>query len=279
MGVSKTNAQLKLCIKPSISYSSIQPQDLNNVINSTNYLHSQMKLNIPGYNYEGKLNKFGTGINFGGEIIFFLNNRLGIGLGFDMIRRQEKTSIQNEDNGTYLEKYNQEISTLPIKLNIYYNLFKPSLEFIKMNLYLTGGLDYHFSKCHLLYETIPSTKTDLTEESEKISAHYNGLGFHLGIGNDISLLPNLSLYCEVSYMSYKPSDWEGDYIAIQKDPYYRITVAGPLVYYKEYWKDDLIDRLNIFYFVPSNNEDFVNPRKATIDFSNFSIKMGIKLNM
>ncbi|MFO7889882.1 MAG: hypothetical protein R6V04_06040 [bacterium] len=277
--IGTADAQLKLCIKPWISYSSIQPQDLNNVINSTNYLHSQMESTIPGYNYEGKLNKIGSGIDYGGEIILILNNSFEIGLGFDMIKRGNKTSIQNEYNGTYVEKFRQEISTLPIKLNMYYNLFRPTLNNIMMNFYLTGGLDYHFSNCRLFNETISGTNTDITEESVEKTATDYGLGFHVGIGNEIFLLSNISLFFEVNYMSYKPSDWEGDYRMIQQDPYNFLRIAGPLVYYKEQWGDDLINRINMFFYVPTDSEEYINPRKAVIDFSHFAIKLGMKLSL
>ncbi len=279
IGVHKVNAQLRLYVKPWISYSSVQPQDLNNAINSTNYMHSQRAATLPGYSYDGKLNEIGAGFDYGGEIIFILNDVLEAGLGFDFISREEKASIHNDYNGTYEEKFRQQISTLPIKLNVYWNFFKPRFSNIRMKLYLTGGLDYHFSSYKLAYESITGTNTDINEESIDITADEHGLGFHLGIGNDIRLMSNMSLFLELSYMYYKPSDWEGDYRIIQQDPYNFLNIAGPLVYYKEQWGDDLIHRINMFFYVPTDREEYINPRKAVIDFSHFAVKMGMKINL
>lgn len=277
LGISKSNAQLKFYFKPSISYSSIQPQDLNNTINSANFIHSQIKSTIPIYYYEGKFDKFGNGIDFGGEVVFLLNNTLGIGAGFTMIERVQKSTVLIDYYGSYSEKLNQKISTLPIYLNIYYYFLKPSINFVKINTYLTGGLDFHFSTYDFSYGTIAGTNTEITEGAVNGTANHNGLGFHFGIGGDIPLLSKILLNFEASYMFYRPSDWNGDKTTIQQDPYSLISIAGPLVYYQEYWEDELINKLDIMYTVPSNDENYVNPRKAKIDFSHFSIKMGIIL--
>jgi len=279
IGVHKTNAQLSLYVKPWISYSSIQPKDLNNTINSTNYMHSQRAATVPGYSYKGKLPEIGAGFDYGGEIVFILNDLLEAGLGFDFITREEKASIQIDNNGTYEEKFRQQISTLPIKLNMYFNFFKPRFSNIKMKLYLTGGLDYHFSNCELSYESIAGTNTDINEKNVDIKADDYGLGFHFGIGNNIKVKSNIYLFLELSYMYYKPSDWEGDYRIIEQDPYNFLKIAGPLVYYKEQCGDDLISRINMFFYVPTDNEEYINPRKAVIDFSHLAIKLGIKLGL
>ena len=267
-------AQLRLSFKATGGYGTISPGDINAVIKSKDNMLKDLA-SIYGYTKEGALEKINWGLNFEGEFILNLTDNLGIGLGSGYIqwKKRSTTSLIIETVGTINNNAEPNITTIPIKISVYY--FYPGAS--KMNIFLKGGIGYYFGKITLsLEEDIVSTS--IVEAWQVFKVKDNGIGFHGGIGFEYNIVQNIAFFVEGAGRYAKLKDWKGE--VTYKDWLDQLTEkrSGTFWYYE-------FERYGKYYPNVDIKEDkptdphFKNLRKFECNLSGLSLKVGIRIKL
>jgi len=209
------------------------------------------------------------GCNFGGDIIFYLTPRIGIGLGASYIQGA-KTSKLNVTSGWGEEgtiTNRPKARAIPIELGLFFNL--PLNELMSVIFNVGGGL--YFAKYSYNYHI--EVNGFWSQANHETSA--NGLGFHGGIGLEFNISSNVAFVLEGLGRYAKIGGFEGERTYSEKGGY-SLKEEG-ILYYLE-----LGDEKKTYPWVfvleerPSE-EDYGNVREAKVDFSGFSLRIGIAI--
>jgi opacity protein-like surface antigen len=254
--------------------------DINVVLEDQENSYSDWA-SLPDATKEGEFKKLNRGFEYEGELIISLTEHFGIGIGAGYIQRAEpsKIAFELDTSVLYLNydiSYSPELSAIPIKLSIYY--YFPIVS--RMNLFLNGGIGYYFGKLnyrsvwdmHMVYEGWDSSDVRL---DSIIETKDNGIGFHGGIGFEYDVMKNLAFFVEGAGRYIKLKDWEGDsieYIGVTYDDGTTEgtteTSSGTLWYYEVVLK---------IQEEKPNGSNIRNVRKAEVDFSGFSFRIGLRV--
>lgn len=226
-----------------------------------------------------------------GEIRLDVSSKFAIGFGIEGISDKNESRFEFKDPWPWiagidgLESYPHTISTQPevsavnFKLGTYYTI--PLVR--RIYLFLDGGIDYYISKAHLhKYHKIlgPISIYDsliLKEEDYDVTA--NGLGFHGGIGFEYKILDDLSLVLGFQGRYARIKNLKGTEMITERigiDPEER-EGEGVLHIGEKMWLGEYFPDLIIFESQPSGGE-FRNVREAVLDFSGYSLRLGLKIN-
>ena len=276
-------AQPKFSFKATGGYGSISTGDFNTVISSLDDLFGDLAAAaslLYGVEIakEGEFEKMGSGLDFEGEFIVNLTENIGIGIGAGYILRKKDSAASVEFDPFFSVSGNIEpkITAIPVKLSAYY--FYPVSS--EMNIFVNGGIGYYFGK--VTY----SIGMDQSIMGLTLSAKHdgeikgNGIGFHGGIGIEFTVAENIGFFVEGAGQYAKLKDWEGDHTVTS--PFGTETMSGTFWYY------ELLDMNTGKYysdFGPSKEEPTAEPgeppyqnvRKAEVDLSGFSIRVGIRI--
>lgn len=225
--------------------------------------------NIPGGLFlSSDMKKFGRGIDLEGEIIVFLKPRLAVGLGAGIAYNdlpEADAAVNVQASGTNLVlAYPEKAAASSIYFSGYY-LWPVSP---KLYFYLKGGMGF------LAAKYIQNEARRKAQEANFVylltqTAASNGLFSHGGLGLNYQFESGFELFVEVAGRLARLSGFEGDL-----DPEH----LGTLYYYEEYhsqldlWKSTI----NLLAEEPSG-ENFRSVRKAVIDFSGISVKIGFQI--
>jgi hypothetical protein len=247
---------------------------------------------LPDATKEGEFKKLDTGFEYEGELILKLSEHFGIGIGAGFIRREEPSEVAFDLVTGDLDLYydfsiSPKLRAIPIKLSAYYYI--PVLS--RMNLFLSGGIGFYFGKIDYrrlweseeLYEGWEYYER---KEETVIEAKDSGIGLHGGIGFEYDVMRYLAFFIEGTGRYVKLKDWEGDvieYIGITYDDGTTEgtteTITGTLWYY-EYYPETSPDSpsyiLKMQKEKPSGSK-IRNARKAEMDLSGFSFRIGFKV--
>lgn len=218
-----------------------------------------------GYTLEKVPAPFHTASDISGDIIFYIKPRLGIGLGVSYIYARKANTIRVYGERKIIWKYqidsHPKISAVPIRLGLFFThpihrLFSVSL---------SGGLSLYLTK----YLFSLSSEWDDVKNVYQ-NANAKGLGFQGGIGFEINLNPRAVLFIESQGRYAKISNFKGGQID-------RKRVHSEYVYSEEkgtlyYMEDEKYSYLAIYKDEPSGLKTV---RKATFDFSGFSLRAGL----
>ncbi len=235
----------------------------------------------------GETRKLNYGLDFEEELRIDLNSKFGIGLSIGIISGECKSKFTYKGpfpltswpsaNQSYFFKH--AASAIPIKLGGYYTLPLNS----KFNLFLNVGLGYYFAKSSFYKHHLSSSfgpACMIYTKNEKYDLSSKGFGFYGGVGFEFSICENWALVIEgqgryVKLKNLKGSKLNSDFFDFRQENigvlYY---VEGPLLFYgDEPWPDLVITKI-----YPSN-PDFRTIRKAVLDFSGFSLRIGIRMKL
>ncbi len=138
-------------------------------------------------------------------------------------------------------------------------------------LYVKSGVEYLMAKCSYLYR---SEEGDAWKEW-KGDASSHGLGIMAGLGFIFDIDSNISLFIETSGRIAKLNNFEGTH-AYQDSEGLEYTEEGSLYIYDGQISKDLSYPLLFIRDKKPSEAGVSNPKKATIDFSGVSLKVGIK---
>ncbi len=229
--------------------------------------------NEVGGTMEGEFKSIRWGLDFEGDVIINLNPRFGITFGSGYISGKKKPDgkqiTQYLPNVTTSLNHDMEISAIPVKIGVYYCLFRSS----KFRFFLSGGIGYYFAKVSEVYEN----QWDGNWSLEKQEAKGEGAGFQGGMGVELDITKNIAFvvegygrYAKIGNfwgerawnMSFAPSD----------------SRKGTLYFYELDTPYGWIPYIDISSGEPIR-ANIRNVRKATVDFSGFTVRMGVKIRL
>lgn len=243
--------------------------------------------------YEGgktkKINNYDT--DFEGELRLDISSKFAISIGIGYMHGEIKSDfetvgsfpLQTPVTGPfYWHKFFSEskVKTIPLKFGIYYTLPISS----RINLFINSGLGYYFSKASLDKTHVPFPLEEWGLDDSRYHEYdvsSNGFGFHGGIGFEYNISNYLALVLEV----------QGRYARIK-------NLKGKRLYYSWWGLDkeeegilyigerDLTDEGYgqncpdlIFSQSRPSGDEFQNIREAILDFSGYSLRLGIMIKL
>ena len=270
-------AKPRFSFKLAGGYGTISTGDLNTIINSIDSSFRDL-VGVTALFIEDEQENLNSGPDFEGEFIINLTEKVGIGIGSGYIHRR-KSSEAGFIFGSLLG-FNAALESMgaaiPVKISAYYFLPIKS----RMNLYLKGGIGYYFGK--LTYDSKLNADIfifALPSWERSVDMKDNTIGLNGGIGFEYDVAKNIGLFVEGAARYAKLKDWKGDEIFTDYDGQTEKT-SGTLWYC-----ETLDDQTGKYYpsFKVSKNKPsseegpYKNIRKAEIDFSGFSLRLGLRI--
>jgi len=224
-------------------------------------------LSSEGYTLDKKIESIHTAYDVSGDIVLYVKPQLGIGLGVSYIYAHGTNLIIVSGGNIPLNVQigsRPEISTVPIRLGLFFTLPIHRLFSISFN----SGTSFYLTKySYSLYTDWKDLKNIFQ------TATARNLGFHGGIGLEVSLNQRAVFFIEGQGRYAKISNFKGkeivtEWSVTQSYIGYVHSEENGTLYYLE---NDKYSYLAIREEEPSG---FKTIRKATFDLSGFSLRVG-----
>jgi opacity protein-like surface antigen len=231
--------------------------------------------------YEARLAAAGEGnvkaLHF--SYLFGAEARLPLALGFSFSLGAEYGSGESPGSVVYKDG-SQEVSlttkprvrAIPISLALVYY---PLPVF-----YLKAGADYTFARCNYTYRLTKINSGSKTESWQEWTgeASSSGFGWLTGVGLDWNVTSGLSMAVEIAYRHSRLADFGGEGL-YQESTAYQSTEKGKLYYIQvDTGTAEVVPLVFIREKKPSE-AGVLAARKAELDLSGFSLKLGIKFQL
>lgn len=221
---------------------------------------------------EGEFKKIHFGLEFEGDVVFYITPRFGISLGSGYIygkKGKDVNKIAILGGQTFTDEV--EVSAIPVKLGAYYSLPLSS----RVGFFLKGGVGYYFAKWSDNYRN--EWGDNWITSNQKANA--SGIGFHGGVGLEFKLISNIAFVLEGQGRYAKIGGFKGD----KEDKFFIPTLGSSeegKLYYFEWlpWTENWYPMIQIYEEEPSSGDRIRNIREAKVDFSGFTFRAGIKIN-
>lgn len=278
----------KFSIKMDTGLSCLAVGDINTFLEDANEWHLDRAQYFNGLK-KGELKKIRFGSDSEIEVTYDLTSRLRIGFGTGYIYGRRGSSVGHEVSPpgfygvdfTFSPRIN--ISAVSLKSGVYYVIPFST----KARLFINGGIGYYFAKNNFSWkEREIWTREDgstVVDWREKAGWDLNskGIGYHGGFGFEYNFAKNLAIVIGAQGRHARIKKLRGDEIYVGQynvDPqkhYY-----GAVYYYEE--KDVITEKYYsrlAFYREKPDYPDYKNIRDAELDFSGFSLKIGIRIRL
>lgn len=221
-----------------------------------------------GYTLEQGTESCHTGFDVSGDIIFYVKPQVGIGIGGGYMQATGTNYLNVSGKDIpWMHQFggSRRITTVPIRLGLFFILPVHRLFSITFN----GGTSLYMT--NYSYALARAWK-DMKSIFHKANA--KGLGFHGGIGLEVNLTQRVAFFIEGQGRYAKISNFKGkatetEYVVSKSYVGYVSSEEKGTLYYLE---DENFPSLVIRNNEPSG---FKTIRKATFDFSGFSLRAGV----
>jgi hypothetical protein len=223
-----------------------------------------------GLTTEGEFNAIDWGFDFEADVIIYLNERLGLSIGFGYINGNSRKKTNEMIVWVYPRTYETKMSAIPIVIGVYYSFPISS----KARFFLNGGPGYYFAK---FSDNFYDESSPTNWYSRKQEASAGGIGFQGGFGFEYDISKNIALVFEGQGRYAKISGFEGERVWSNSNQDGG-TREGVLYYYENYYsfRSDWYPIVQIHSGQP-NWAEARNAKEAEIDFSGFTIRVGINV--
>jgi len=268
--------------------------DINKVLNSINnnrvieYLRKDNPNNDPNRSYvEGKLVPLrNTYASWEAELRLDLSPRLGLGIStFSSIHRENESSLTY----TYVGAFGPQVTTWtyrpeftassPLIFNFYYSINAGA----RRTVFVNAGIGHYSGKMSVYrsYEQFYPAGGVYVEKIDCKTQAKSSLGFHAGASLEYALLRNLALVIDmrgsfVRIRNFKGvMDWENNFGL-------KYSTIGFLYYFSMFdeWTGLGHNQLEIWERPPDIDLRWpAGIRKARLELSGYSIRVGIKLGL
>lgn len=221
---------------------------------------------ILGVQGKGEIDPVHLGYVFGIEFSSPVSESLSWGIGAEHFQGKNESRVdyvRGETSSVLLMRPNLRATPLTLFLS-----FQPA-----PNLYVKGGISYYFARCSYSYLF---QIDDLTQQWVG-KANAQGLGLSGGLGLIKSLSPSLSFFTEITGRLAKIKGFKG--IEDFQDSSGEILTEKGTLYFIQ--TQILEDRTHSVLFIREtrpNEAGVIGARKAQIDFSGISIKLGLRIH-
>lgn len=208
------------------------------------------------------------GVDFEAELLWAFSRRfaLGLGVGYSYASLDEKKTLLSIQRAAGLLEYARptKISAYPVFLSAY--AFLPLGQ--KFKAHLRAGLGAIFARC-VIREASKRAEVDRFSYSVYDNASASRVGFLGGIGLSYAFDRSVGFFAEIDQRWAEVSDFKGED---------NEGVSGYLYHYEEFQEniDFWQPRMAVHPEEPGG-EAVRDVRKATVDFSGYSVKIGLFL--
>ncbi len=207
------------------------------------------------------------GFSFGGEFSVSLTSRLSLAIAIESFQG-EKESLT--DFGQVVQahtlKTRPKLSAVPAGISVSY-LFIPSL-------YIKGGISYYFAECSYYYQI--QEHEQLQEWMGEASAR--GLGLQGALGFSRSIGPRLGLVVELAGHYAKINGFQGK-DTFQSSSGQTLIEKGTLYLIQAEVSEQQSYPLLFIRASKPREAGVIDAREAQIDFSGFSLKIGLRIHL
>lgn len=214
----------------------------------------------------GAFNPIHLGLNVGADIIFQLSPNWGVGLGTELVMASKSSALVFQSSNKIINwDILGKVSTIPVKLSVFYSLpIKDSLTLV-----FHAGAGYYSAKTRL------ESRQDFDSNIEYIiDCSAAGIGFHGGLGLEMKLSKTVNLFIEGTGRYASLSGFTGKVMIDGQNSW-----DGKLFYWEA--KTSFIDNYGYIDLLgnPPGGANVKFVRDAKIDFSGFSLRAGILINL
>ena len=206
------------------------------------------------------------GVEFEGELVFSLGKRFALSLGAGFIYTDLKSTNTEyrilKPLGETILVQPRTMSAMPVMLCGYFRFPFTKL----LSAYLKGGAGFLWAK-YVEREGIRRIENEKFNYRLDESSSARGPAYVGGLGVFFDTEPGIRFFLEGTYRWAKIKDFEGETQA---------EIKGPMYYYEEIDYDFWQAKMRIQEQEPGG-ENFRSQKKAEVDFSGFSLKLGIML--
>lgn len=247
----------------------------------TAYMRDRERQPGSGMSIEGETESIHAGTNWEADAVYKLNSRLGIGFGVGYIHAGKDKGqsrmvsrwperVVTVDRGTML-------SAVPIKLGVFYSLLQGG----KFHVVVNAGTAYYLATWRESMDYLSEAPGPSYWGKYVTKANGGGIGFHGGLGLEYRLSRNMAFVVEGIGRYARFGGFEGEY-SEKNSSGADVNDPGKLYYYEWSFDNNTYPWLELFDRDP-NQLNFSNPvkniRDAVMDFSGFSLRVGIKISL
>lgn len=201
----------------------------------------------------------------GGELSYYFAPKMAINLGLDYFFGNIESSTEFKDR-KFVERFTTgpKVRDIPVSLTFSYYPY----EFLRFKL----GVEYHLAKCEYYYRYEDQNRW----QEWRGNASSSAVGFIAGIGLEKAISSKLSLFLEASgrYAQIENFDGTDEYLdsegAVSNE-------KGKLYIWEGHANADESYPLVFIRERKPSEAGVSNARLAVVDFSGFTIKLGIKI--
>jgi hypothetical protein len=240
--------------------------DLNLGLNGwTDYWKANYRLQ--GYTEQtGSFTPVHLGYNAGGDIIFNLTPRLGIGLGAEFLQASKSSVLTFQSSSTTLTwTIVGKPSAVPVKVSLFYTLPLGSRAAISLH----AGAGYYSANARM-----ESHQKTSSETSYLIDSSAKGAGYHAGLGLELKLFPKVFFLIEGAGRYVVLSGFEGNVTMLPEGGW-----KGKLYCWAA--STATLSRFNYIDLLAGapNSTGYIFFREAKIDYSGFSLRAGFVIKL
>jgi hypothetical protein len=217
-----------------------------------------------------------TGLEFGGDLIYCITPRLGIGIGTSKINTAKESFLRFEINSPHYDtlRIRPEIKISVLRLGVFYT--RP----------FAGRLAVSIHGGPALYSAKYNFNMGITSGGYGLAAVWSGflpmawyqeaeakkMGLEGGVGFEFNANPFVAFFIEALGRYARIRGFEGkEEAALYQNFRYQVVKSQGPVYFVPMGKYELLD------IIPPERTVSEAARKATLDVSGFSILAGLKL--
>jgi len=250
-----------LTVKVSVGFNHIAAGEINDgIVGVVDYYKNLVS--YWGHYFNGEIEPFHSGFDFGADAIYNLTSHIGIGLGLSYAQWGSKSWLLLAGSPYSPKRFDStsRVKALPVRLGAFVTL--PI--FRKINVTFNAGPTYYFVR--YIYNMSYNPYAVIQKASGQ------GLGFHGGIGLELEWNSRSTLFIEYQGRYAKLSTFEGT----EEKLFFgdRLKEEGPLCCMENIEGSEIYRRL-----VVCNEEMLLYPnvKKAEFDLGGFAIRIGAKV--
>jgi hypothetical protein len=260
---------VELNIKFSAGLSLLRSGEINRILADWKTWEVKNAESIPSWNYlGGDIQQFSSGFDFEGEILLSFHPRFMVSVGSGFFYgevKPEKTELFIERPAgefSYIHPYT--VSAIPVTLSGYY--LQPLSRIVKAFVKAGAGIAWakYFERAGYKNLAVVNYTDTLNQNARARSPMFTGGG-----GFIFETEPGINFFVESSFRWARVSGFKGEYLEGQ---------SGELFYLEEYDSDfDLWQSKFVVLSQKPEAENIRAVKKAVIDLSGFSIKLGFMI--
>jgi len=272
IGYSDTPQENKLMLKLSGGISRLTGTDYEAVTDGWDHLN-KISTEAAGGISTSERDSFDWGWEMAGEIVFTLSSQFslygGVGYLTEKFTNKRMSTIEGVTTGS--SGIDFKAKAIPVTAGIYYYLPVSAISRISIG----AGAGYYFTS--FSSSSYRENNTPYRQDTDRAGSG-GDFGFHGGVAFEYDLSKNVALIIEGFGRYAKISGFEGS--SSQRDTNNERSSTDGTYYTHEslVWTNEWLTRVSISVEPPSG-EGIRNARDYEIDFSGFTVRIGLKIKM